>query len=219
MASPTDHTNGSEPDFDALASFVDDRLGRSERVQVLEHLASCERCRTIVAELARTRAPTRSVRSVTTVALPLAASLMVAVAGGGLYWLVRTPSSIPPAVEPSRPNPPAPSPPSSPGVTPGVTPGVSPTSKPAPGRSAAPPDVPDRTRAAGTRSLGSKTFRLVAGEWIDVDYHLSDLLPVVDVRSRDDLTAHPALGPFTALGRRFTVVVDGTVYRVAIPPE
>jgi len=79
--------------------------------------------------------------------------------------------------------------------------------------------VPDRTRAAGTRSLGGKTFRLVAGEWIDVDYHLSDLLPVVDVRSRDDLTAHPALGPFTALGRRFTVVVDGTVYRVAIPPE
>jgi hypothetical protein len=220
MASPMEHPNGGEPDFDALAAFVDDRLGRSERAQLLEHLASCERCRTIVAELVRTRAPTRSVRFLTAVALPLAASLMVAVAGGGLYWLVRTPSnSVPPTVEPSRPNPPAPAQPSSPGATPEVTPGVSPSGAPAPARAATPPDEPDRTRAAGTRSLGSKTFRLVAGEWIDVDYRLTDFLTVVDVRSGDDLTAHPALGPFTALGRRFTVVVEGTVYRVAIPPE
>jgi anti-sigma factor RsiW len=221
MASPMDHTNGSEPDFDALAAFVDDRLGRSERARLLEHLASCERCRTIVAELVRTRAPTRSVRSFPGVALPLAASLMVAVAGGGLYWLVRTPSSsqIPPAVEPSRPTPPAPAQPSSPGVTPGVAPSFSTSGTPNSGKSATSPDAPDRTRAAGTRSVGSRTFRLVAGEWIDVDYRLTDLMTVVDVRSVDDLRAHPALGPFTALGRRFTVVVDGTVYRVAIPPE
>src|SRR5580704_1230994 len=169
MASPMDHSNGGEPDFDALAAFVEDRLGRSERAQLLDHLASCERCRTIVAELVRTRAPTRSVRSFPAVALPLAASLMFAVAGGGLYWLVRTPSSshIAPAVEPSRPNPPAPAQPSSPGVTPEVAPTVSPSGTPAPGRSATSPDVPDRTRAAGPRSVGSKTFRLVAGEWID----------------------------------------------------
>jgi hypothetical protein len=215
MASPTDHTNGSEPDFDMLAAFVDDRLVRSERARLLGHLASCERCRTIVAGLVRTRAPARPVRSLTAVAFPIAASLMVAMAGGGLYWLVRTTSSgVPPTVGPSRPNPPAPAPPSSPGVTPNV----SPSGTPAPGRSPTPPDAPDRTRAAGTRSLGVKTFRLVAGEWIDVDYRLPDLLPMVDIRSRDDLTARPALSPFTALGRRFTVVVDGTVYRVAIPP-
>jgi hypothetical protein len=216
MASPMDHSNGGEPDFDAIAAFVDDRLGRSERSQLLEHLVSCPRCRTIVAELARTRAPAWSVRSLTAVALPLAASLMLALASGGLYWLVRTPGSgVSPAVEPSRPDLPAPGQPSSPGATPAV----SPSGTPAPGRSATPADVPDRTRTSGTRSLGGKTFRLVAGEWIDADYRLSDFLPMVDVRSRDDLAAHPALGPFNTLGRRFTVVVDGTVYRVAIPPE
>jgi hypothetical protein len=215
-----DHSNGGEPDFDALAGFVDDRLGRSERARLVDHLGSCDRCRTIVAELARSRAPARSGRSFISVALPLAASLMLAVAGGGLYWLVRTPTSgVLPAGEPSRPNQPAPGQPSSPGATPGETPGVSPSGTPAPGRSATPADSPDRTRAAGTRSLGGKTFRLVAGEWIDVDYRLTDLLPVVDVRSRDDLIAHPALAPFTTLGRQFSVVVDGTVYRVAIPPE
>jgi hypothetical protein len=217
MSAPIDHTNGSEPDFDAVAAFVDDRLGPSERAQLLEHLASCERCRTIVAELARTRAPTRSVRSSIAVALPIAASLMLAVAGGGLYWLTHPTnrSTVLPAVEPSRPDAPPPAQPSSPGVTPSV----SPAATPAPGRSATPADVPDRTRAAGTRSVGGKTFRLVAGEWIDVDYRLTDLPTVVDVRSVDDLRAHPALGAFTALGRRFIVVVDGTVYRVAIPPK
>ena len=225
MASAMDHamghTNGSEPDFEALAAFVDDRLGRSERAQLLEHIASCARCRTIVAELARARAPARSVRSLTGVTLPLAASLMIAVAGGGLYWLIRTTSSnVAPSVEPSNANPPAPVQPLPSGMAPSVTPSASPPDIPAPGRrSATPPDVPDRMRAAGTMSLGGKTFRLVAGEWIDVDYRLSDLLAAVDVRSRDDLSAHPVLGPFTALGRRFTVVVDGTVYRVAIPPE
>jgi len=215
MASPMDHTNGNEPDFDALAAFVDDRLGRSERAQLVEHLASCERCRSIVAELATSREPARSARSLMSMALPLAASLMLAVAGGGLYWLVRTPGSgVLPAGEPSGPNQPGPPRPS----LPGGTPGVSPPGTPAPGRSATTPDAPDRARAAGTRSLDGKTFRLVAGEWIDVEYRLTDFLPVVDVRSLDDLTAHPTLGPFTTLGRRFTVVVGGTVYRVAIPP-
>jgi anti-sigma factor RsiW len=218
MAAPMDHTNGSEPDFDALAALVDDRLGRSERLQLLEHLASCERCRTIVAELARTREPTGSVRSWIAVALPLAASVMLAVAGGSLYWLARTTSSspvLPPAVEPSEPNPPAPAQPTSSGATPSV----SPSGAPAPGTSATPPDLPDRTRAAGTRSLGGKTFRLVAGEWIDADYRLSDALPVDDVYSRGELEARDVLRPFAALGRRFTVVVDDRVYRVAIPPE
>src|SRR5580658_10521111 len=122
MASAMDHTNGGEPDFDALAAFVDDRLGRSERAQLVGHLASCDRCRTIVAELARTRAPARSGRSFISVALPLAASLMLAVAGGGLYWLVRTPSSgVLPAVEPPGPNSPVPGQLSSPGATPGTS--------------------------------------------------------------------------------------------------
>jgi hypothetical protein len=79
--------------------------------------------------------------------------------------------------------------------------------------------VPDRTRAADTRSLGGKTFRLVAGEWIDVGYRLGDALPIDDIRSREELDARDLLRPFAALGRHFTVVVDDRVYRVAIPPE
>src|SRR6202163_4317019 len=116
MSAPIDHTNGTEPDFDAVAAFVDDRLGPSEHAQLVEHLASCERCRTIVAELARTRASTRSVRSPIAVALPIAASRMLAVAGGGLYWLTHPTnrSTVLPAVEPSRPNAPPPAQPPSP---------------------------------------------------------------------------------------------------------
>jgi|SRR5882672_7347101 len=217
MASPMDHANRSEPDFEALAAFVEDSLGRSERAALLEHFASCERCRTIVAELARARAATRPIGSLIAVALPLAASLMVAAAGGSVYWLVRTTSSsrVLPAVEPSKPNPPAPAQPSSPGGTPSV----SPSGTPASGRSTTPPDATDRTRAAGTRSLGGKTFRLVAGEWIDVEYRLIDALPIDDVRSREELEMLDILRPFAVLGRRFTVVVDDRVYRVAIPSQ
>jgi Putative zinc-finger len=216
MASLMDHANHSEPDFNALAAFVEDSLGRSERAQLLEHLASCERCRTIVAELARTRTATRPTGASIAVALPLAASLMVAVAGGGVYWLVRANSSrILPVVEPSKPNPLAPAQP----VSGGATPGVSPSGRPASGRSAMPPDATDRTRGGGTRSVGGKTFRLVAGEWIDVEYRPIDALPIDDVRSREELEALDILRPFAALGRRFTVVVHDRVYRVAILSE
>lgn len=216
MAPPMDHANRSEPDFDALAAFVEDSLGRSKRAELLEHLASCERCRTIVAELARARA-TRPIGSLIAVALPLAASLMIAVAGGSVYWLVRSTSSsrVLPAISSSKPNPPAPAQPSSPGATPSVSPSATPSR----GRSTTPPDAPDRTRAAGTRFVAGKTFRLVAGEWIDVEYRPIDVLPIDDVRSREELEALDILRPFAVLGRRFTVVVDDRVYRVAIPSE
>ena len=78
---------------------------------------------------------------------------------------------------------------------------------------------PDRTRAAGTRSLEGRTFRLVAGEWIDVEYRVIDALPADDIRSREELDARDVLRPFAALGRNFTVVLNGRVYRVALPLE
>src|SRR5437867_7478681 len=40
--------DGRHPDPDLLAAFADRALGKTERVQVLEHLARCGNCRDIV---------------------------------------------------------------------------------------------------------------------------------------------------------------------------
>lgn len=217
MRSFMDHAAGGEPDFEVLSAFADDRLSDSDRARAIEHMASCGRCRTIVAELTRSRSNARPAVSRRAGALPLAASLAIAMVGGTVYWVLRDTGANPvaPVVQPSRPEP-ATAPPSRSAIPGSISP------SPAPSTPARPPnraEPSDRTRATGAKSVGGRTFRLVAGEWIDDDYRLTDLLPVVDVQSRDNLTAHPTLDPFTALGRRFTVVVDRTVYRVAIPPE
>ena len=134
--------------------------------------------------------------------LPLAATLVIATAAGLLVF--RRPAPVtdtpapPPAVQPAVPNPPLPAP-----------------TLPAP---APPEDV--TTRRSGTRTIGSKTFRLVAGEWVDSTYDPLGLLPVENVTPsvRDAILAKvPALQPFTDLGPRFIVVVDGVVYRFGTP--
>ena len=201
-----DHGNGGEPDLGALAAFVDGRLSTSERASIVDHVADCQRCRTIVAELMRGQATSRRgwIR-----ALPIAASLTVAAGGVGLYLIVhdRNPvQSSAPVVEP-RPAAPA-------AVAPPVE---TPASSPAPD-APRPPASSDMTRDAGTTVMAGKTFRLVAGEWVDADYHPTDFLPVAPVRSRDELEALGELKPFASLGSRFTVVVNGTVYRVSVPP-
>jgi anti-sigma factor RsiW len=207
-----DHPDGGEPDFDTLAACVDGSLSETERLTVVEHLGRCERCRIIVAELTRARPAARATPG-WTVALPLAASLALAVAGGGLYWAVRDQpvqqAAQPPAPTVSRANLP----------TPGDTAPATEPSRPVSPPAVSPPRPPDRTRAAGARSLSGRSFRLVAGEWIDVEYRLVDGLPVEDVRTREDLDARDVLRPFAALGTRFTVVLNGRVYRVAIPPK
>lgn len=61
------------------------------------------------------------------------------------------------------------------------------------------------------------TFDLVAGEWIDRAFDPMAALPEVTVRSDERakiFSDQPALTPFGALGSRFTVVYQGTVYRV-----
>jgi hypothetical protein len=79
------------------------------------------------------------------------------------------------------------------------------------------PGASDRTRGVGTKSVGGKTFHLAAGEWIDADYRRADVLPVVDITTREDLATHAPVLAFSVLGSRFTVVLDGTVYRVRLP--
>jgi anti-sigma factor RsiW len=209
------HADNSEPDVAALAMFVDDRLSGPERASAIDHLASCARCRTIVAELTRARAAApRGVWRVSR-AFPVAAGLAIALVGGSVYWWSRDagPDRAAPVVPPATA-------PVAPPSTPPVVPAPVVITPPAPAASGTGADTDgrgDRTRAAGTRSVGAKGFRLVAGDWIDLEYRPGDFLPVIDVTSPDELTAHPVLGPFTPLGPRFTVVIDGNVYRVALP--
>ena len=65
--------------------------------------------------------------------------------------------------------------------------------------------------------MNGKTFRLVAGEWIDSAYDPPALLPVRDLvgpDARTDVLARiPALAPYAALGANVTVVHEGVVYR------
>jgi hypothetical protein len=201
------HSPSDDPNLAALAAFVDQRLGDDERREMAVHLAGCERCRDIVGQLARGRTPAASARW--TRALPLAASVVLVTAIGGLY-LVMTPSNQPSSSA------------RAPGdALPGAAVEAPPVARavPAPDRAVVPsPALEDRPRAAGEKSLEGKTFRLVAGEWIDSTYRVADGLPVVTVSNRADFDMSPELVPFTALGRRFTVVIDGTVYRVALPP-
>jgi hypothetical protein len=64
--------------------------------------------------------------------------------------------------------------------------------------------------------LGGKTFRLVAGEWVDSDYDPLSLLPVetVSASTRASLLDRmPELKPYAALGPNVLVVHRGVVYR------
>lgn len=203
------HADNTDPDFDALAAFADDRLSPSERAQAAEHLVSCARCRTIVAELVRSRNAAPRQASWSRV-LPLAASLAVVVAGG-VYLISGNRAPEPAAPPVSAPPSPSQPPPAAPDIpSPLVTPSPA-TTLPAS------PAPPDRTRAAGTRTVDGREFRLVAGEWIDAGYRISDLLPAIDIQSTKELAKFPALNAFRELAPRFTVVIDGTVYRVSLP--
>jgi hypothetical protein len=216
------HANGREPDLNTLAAFVDRRLDPSARDRVVLHLAECARCRAIVAELMNADATRRTESRLITRALPLAATFLIAAAGGGLYFALRdhapaAPQSVAaPRATPSAAAAPAPSTSSQPS-TPANANAQSPVIKPPVSAPARRPQS-DRTRAVGTKSVGRKTFRLVAGEWIDTGYRRTDLLPVVDIQSRSEFDAHPDLHRFATLGSRFTVVIGGVVYRVQLPP-
>lgn len=54
MTAPTATARGRHPADVALAAFVDGRLAGAERRRLVEHLASCEVCREVVAETAKT---------------------------------------------------------------------------------------------------------------------------------------------------------------------
>jgi hypothetical protein len=73
------------------------------------------------------------------------------------------------------------------------------------------------TRRGAVQRVNGKTFRMVAGEWIDSAYDPLGLLPVQEItgpEARAALLARvPVLAPYAALGPRVIVVNDGLVYQ------
>ena len=215
------------PDLIGLAAFVDGRLSEAERRACVSHLAQCAECRAIVATYARGAAPeSGSGAAAASVAarprfrgvpawLPIAATLMLATTAAIAWWRMdaNVAPASPPSIAPSAPSPSGPAP-ASPQPAPPPS-GVAPSQPASPSA----PQTPDLIgpRRSGERVVGGKTFRLVAGEWIDVAYDPLGLLKVENVEGPDARAAMlarlPALAEYAALGPRVTVVVDGTVYR------
>ena len=74
-------------------------------------------------------------------------------------------------------------------------------------------------RGASLRHAGGKSFRPVAGEWVDTSFDSTASLPTIVIKGPDERAAVvqrlPALGPYAGLGDRVVVVFEGTVYRFA----
>jgi hypothetical protein len=102
-----------------------------------------------------------------------------------------------------------PAPPAQPSPTPqGRTTG-------APSGGAAQPDL--AVRRGGERKVDGKTFRLVAGAWIDASFDPLAALPTRDVVGAEAraslLASDPVLAKYAALGPRVLVVHEKVVYR------
>ena len=237
MALSKNEMGGSHPDLNALAAFIDQRLSEAERAAVITHLAGCVECRAIVAAHARGLGPTPVQAD-----QPGGRRSRWALAAG---WLAPdrgnpgardhrraggvahrrgapaptggAPTASEPATQPATGTPvPAtgtPVPVAPEAQNPVRLPPPAPTVTVPPGR----PDDPLATRRNAVRVVNGKTFRLVAGEWIDAAYDPPALLPVRDLAGPDArtdvLTRIPALAQYAALGANVTVVHEGVVYR------
>lgn len=195
-------------DLNRVAAFAEGKLAAAERSRMIAHLASCAECRAIVAALVRGGAvgesvagrdvarprwsPLAAFRLPMVASLPIAATLVIALVGLGLFRARTAPHIAAPSVAPA---------------------GV--------------PVPPDRAEDLATRrdvpvrEVGGKRFRLLAGEWIDTEYDAAAARPVViptTAEQRSELLARVrGLKAFGALGDRFTVVLNGTVYRFGEP--
>lgn len=198
-----------QPDLNALAAQAEGRLGPAESEALLDHLSGCSACRDTAALMARALAadPSAARRRIPSAArwLALAATLVLATIVGLRVTRERpetTPAPAPPATS---------VPPASP--VPGAAPEVSPAA------AATAPAPPDRKRGGSDRKIAGKTFRLVAGEWVDAAYEPAAGLPAVEASGlqarRRLLEEHPALMPYLTAGDRVLVVLDGRVYRVS----
>jgi hypothetical protein len=73
------------------------------------------------------------------------------------------------------------------------------------------------TKRGATRRVGEKTFRSVAGAWVDTRFDPDAALPIVTVKGAQERAALllriPDLSSYAELGDRVVVVFEGTVYR------
>jgi hypothetical protein len=211
------HAAGS-PDFDTLGAYLEGTLEPPERARVEEHLAQCRECRAAVALFARARAiPGRANRAVPWLAA--AAGILLATAVG-VRVASKASSSAPPAPAPAEappatsgaPGPPAAREAAAPPEPAAVAPSVAPA-----------PEEPLEVRRSGQKTVGEKTFRLIAGEWVDRDYDPDADLETVTVvgsdRRRELLSRVPALARFASIGDRVLVVYESKVYRFAPVPR
>ena len=208
-----------EHDLNLLAALAEDRLSAEERARCFEHLAVCATCREILATLTREGTAT----AVTTAASSrrytwLAIAATTVVAAGLAYRAMRpapAPQQAPVTSRPAALPTPVPA-----GRGQSVETPAAPTPTPAPASAAG--DVGGlSTRRGAERMVAGKTFRLVAGEWIDTAYEPTSTLPIVDIKTAESkadwLRRVPALAPYAALGNRVSVVLDGVVYRFDVP--
>jgi hypothetical protein len=218
-------------DPNLLAAYLEDRLHETDKQRLLGHLAACVDCRGTLALLGRAasagglslppvpqRAPLRPAWRVAVHSwLPLAASLAIATAIA-VRLVPRSPTAPGPrAVEPASP--PKQDFRSSPAAEPSVTsnhasaPGSEGPHRPPPGAI----DESLLVKRGATRRVGERTFRSVAGEWVDTRFDPDAAFPIVTVKGAHErealLSRIPDLAPYAQLGDRVVVIFEGTVYR------
>lgn len=193
-----------EPDTNALAAHFEGRLDPTGTERLVSHLAECRSCRETSALMARAlkRETLAAVRRPAAARwLALAAALVLATIVG-----IRVSRENAHSGREAEPVP-----------TPARAEATAPAMEPSPPPAAA--VLPEVKRGSPDRTIAGKTFRLVAGEWIDTSYDATQALPVVEIAGpqarRSLLTDHPALAPYLAPGGRVLVVLEGTVYRVS----
>jgi hypothetical protein len=215
-----------EPDLNAIAVLLEGKATPSEGRRIEEHLAACAECRATLARAARSSGAQRRGTAFSRPAaawLAAAAGLLVAtLVGIRVASLGSGSSSAPgkPALRPEAPKPPR-----------EVAPSPAESAPERPAGSVRPPasEQIDETllkKRSAEKRVAGKTFRLVAGEWVDAEFDPVAGLPVLEVRAPEDRGALfarlPVLAPYARLGDRVTVVLNGTVYRflpASLPPR
>jgi hypothetical protein len=220
---PVDIDPGQDHDANLLAAFLENRLSSDERREMERHLADCRDCRETLAlsSTASTASAPSERPAAFRVPTWLAAAAALALAGwfGYRTFTLERVERLPAPDSPRQ----APLPAASPAARDAPAPPealVPPPSSESSAPQVPPPGVekpePLSTKRGSERRIGSKTFRFVAGEWVDSAFDPTAGLPVVEARTageRRDLVGRvPALAPFARMGGRVTVVVDGTVY-------
>ena len=225
------HPDG-QPEDNALAAYLEATASAAERSRIEEHLARCTECRGTVALYARARQSAKGHAGLysgrTLSWLAAAAALLLASVVGIRAAFDAAGRDSPPVAEPSKTEPsgagpaaqiPVPPPPAAKGEGPVAAKPEArapvPFSRPRSGEPV--PRESLSVKRGGARTVAGKTFRLVAGEWVDAAYDSIAGLPVVlvsDGEIRSALLARlPALRDYAALGTKVLVVYQGTVYR------